>query len=74
MLIYILVFVRIQKQIVAENQSRLKKHGDWQIFPKTIQYVADGRFSRDENDELYFDEKLIPFGVQENSKKGEKHA
>ncbi len=67
-------FKKQKKQIVAENQSRLKKHGDWQIFPKTIQYVADGRFSRDENDELYFDEKLIPFGVQENSKKGEKHA
>ncbi|MBC8224865.1 formyl transferase [Candidatus Bathyarchaeota archaeon] len=33
--------------IVDEHQERLKKRGDWVIFPLTIQMIAEGRFALD---------------------------
>jgi len=46
------------------HQERLKKAGDWIIFPKTLQYIAEGRYEQDENDNLYFDGKRIPQGLK----------
>jgi folate-dependent phosphoribosylglycinamide formyltransferase PurN len=45
-------------------QSALKEKGDWVIFPKTLEYIADGRFAKDSEDRLYFDGKPIPNGVR----------
>lgn len=47
------------KKTVDENQSRLKECGDWVIFPKTLRYIAEGRYSKDENGDIYFDEKPL---------------
>ncbi len=47
-----------------ENQSRLKEDGDWIIFPKTLEYLSDGKYSQDEYGNLYFDDKPIPFGLR----------
>jgi folate-dependent phosphoribosylglycinamide formyltransferase PurN len=47
------------------NQERLKKQGDWIIFPKTLLYLAQGRFSKDKEDNLYFDGKRIPNGLRD---------
>jgi folate-dependent phosphoribosylglycinamide formyltransferase PurN len=48
-----------------QNQSRLKEGGDWKIFPKTLEYLAQGRFGRDdEHGRLHFDGKLIPAGIR----------
>lgn len=47
-----------------EHQDRLKKIGDWVIFPKTLESIADGRYSQDEQGDLYFDDKSIPDGVK----------
>ncbi len=52
------------KRISDEHQSHLKKVGDWVIFPKTLEYIADGRYSEDEQGNLYFDDKLIPNGLR----------
>ncbi len=46
------------------NQGRLKEHGDWVIFPKTIEYLARGRFGRDDAGLLYFDGEPIPKGLK----------
>ncbi|MFH1480822.1 MAG: formyltransferase family protein [Pseudomonadota bacterium] len=51
---------------VAEmHQARLKKAGDWIIFPKTIEMFARGRFALDELKRVYVDGKLVPAGYRE---------
>jgi len=47
-----------------QHQDRLKESGDWIIFPKTLENLADGRYSQDEQGILYFDNKPIPYGVK----------
>lgn len=53
------------EEITAVNQSRLKERGDWVIMPRTVEYIADGRFCRDETGMLYFDGKPVPDGLKE---------
>ena len=55
-------------QSIEEHQQRLKENGDWIIFPKTLDYIAQGRFARDENNLMYFDDKAIPQGLQFDEK------
>ncbi len=50
-------------RIANYYQDALKAKGDWVIFPKTLEYIADGRFARDEKGNLYFDGKPIPDGL-----------
>ncbi len=45
------------------NQDRLKKDGDWIIFPKTILDIAQGRFSFYRG-VLCYDEKPVPHGLR----------
>ena len=52
------------KSVSDAHQNRLKELGDWVIFPKTLEYIADGRFSQDEQGNLYFDNKPIPSGLK----------
>lgn len=52
------------RKIAEMNQERLKKEGDWIIFPKTIEYLANGRFTQDEQGILHFDGKPIPHGLR----------
>lgn len=53
------------EQLADEHQSRLKEVGDWRIFPRTLQYLAEGRFARDEAGLLHFDGQPIPDGLRE---------
>jgi len=46
------------------NQERLKENGDWIIFPRTIEFLARGRYGRDEAGRIYFDGKPIPEGMR----------
>jgi len=50
------------KRIVSEHQDRLKEHGDWIIYPLTLQMVAEGRFALDGKGNTYLDGKLAPKG------------
>lgn len=52
------------KTIANQHQNRLKEVGDWVIFPKTLEYIADGRYSQDEQGNLYFDGTPVPQGVR----------
>jgi len=45
-------------------QNRLKEKGDWIIFPKTLENLANGKYSKNKHGDLYFDDKSIPYGVR----------
>ena len=47
-----------------QHQDRLKESGDWIIFPKTLEHLARGRYSQDEQGNLFFDSSPIPFGIR----------
>jgi folate-dependent phosphoribosylglycinamide formyltransferase PurN len=52
------------KEIALYNQERLKKKGDWVIFPKTIEYLARGFYATDTEGNLYYNGSLIPHGLR----------
>ena len=54
----------VRRQVRLHNQNRLKEAGDWVIMPRTIEYIADGRFARDDNGRMYFDEKAVHAGLR----------
>lgn len=53
-------------KIVGEYQERLKREGDWKIFPRTIEIIARGRFALDEENQVYIDGHPIPEGYRED--------
>ncbi len=40
--------------LAKECQNTLKVMGDWEIFPRTLQYIAEGRYARDCSGNLWF--------------------
>jgi folate-dependent phosphoribosylglycinamide formyltransferase PurN len=53
------------KQAVDRHQEELKEKGDWVIFPRTIELIAEGRFSLDDMNRVYVDGKPVPDGYRE---------
>ena len=51
-------------KVVDEHQRRLKEIGDWKIFPLTLEMIAKGRFSLDENNNVYVDGHPAPKGYR----------
>jgi folate-dependent phosphoribosylglycinamide formyltransferase PurN len=51
--------------LVQEHQERLKEVGDWKIFPRTIEMIAEGRFALDEMNAVYVDGHPVPEGFRE---------
>ncbi len=51
------------KTIVEEHQDRLKREGDWVIYPLTIQVIGEGRFAL-EGGAVYLNGKLVPDGLR----------
>lgn len=52
-------------KVVEEHQERLKEVGDWDIFPRTIEMIAEGRIAFDEQNRVYVDGKPVPDGYRE---------
>ena len=52
------------KKVIDKHQGRLKEVGDWKIFPLTLQYIAEGRYQKDEKGNLYFEGEPVPSGVR----------
>jgi folate-dependent phosphoribosylglycinamide formyltransferase PurN len=52
------------KKVVDEHQKHLKELGDWRIFPLTVEMIARGRFSLDEDNNVYVDGQPIPKGYR----------
>jgi len=50
-------------RVVEEHQDKLKRVGDWVIYPLTVQLIAEGRFSLDRG-AVYFDGEPAPKGVR----------
>jgi phosphoribosylglycinamide formyltransferase-1 len=50
------------RKVEADNQERLKVAGDWEIFPLTLRYMAEGRYSLGDKGNLYFDGEPVPDG------------
>jgi len=55
---------KTQHDVADSNQDMLKQGGDWIIFPRTIEYIARGRYAADERGALYFDGQPIPYGLK----------
>lgn len=53
----------LRNRVVDMHQDRLKKMGDWVIYPLTVQLIAEGRFSLGP-DGVYFDGEKAPHGVK----------
>ena len=51
-------------RVVHEHQERLKQIGDWVIFPKTIEMIARGRFSLDDQGQVSVDGMPVPYGYR----------
>ncbi len=54
----------VLRRAEEENQERLKREGDWVIFPRTLSLLAEGRFSVGEKGRLYFDGEPIEKGLR----------
>ena len=52
------------RQVAREHQTRLKKVGDWQIFPKTVLNLSQGKFAIGDDSRLYFKNNPIPNGIR----------
>lgn len=52
-------------EVVDQHQERLKEIGDWKIFPKTIEMIAEGRFAFDEQMNIYVDGEPVYGGYRE---------
>ena len=53
--------------LVRMHQERLKEVGDWKIFPRTIEMIAEGRFALDEANRVYVDGNPVPQGYREKN-------
>ncbi len=51
-------------KIADYHQDRLKEVGDWRIFPRTIEMIAQGRFALDEHNRVYADGRPVPLGYR----------
>jgi len=51
-------------RLCKEHQNKLKEVGDWEIFPLTLQWIAEGRFAIDGRMNVYFDGNLINDGYR----------
>jgi folate-dependent phosphoribosylglycinamide formyltransferase PurN len=56
---------KIVEAVRKENQERLKQVGDQAILPRTLFYLALGRYQQDAQGNLYFDHKSIPNGLRD---------
>ena len=54
----------ILKRIVDEHQTKLKKNGDWIIYPKTLEMIGEGRYALDREGNVYVDDVLMPNGFR----------
>ncbi|MFA5869261.1 MAG: formyltransferase family protein [Candidatus Bathyarchaeia archaeon] len=50
------------RAVVEEHQDRLKREGDWVVYPLTVQMVGGGRFAL-ENGVVYLDGHPVPRGL-----------
>lgn len=52
------------RTVADEHQDRLKEAGDWVIFPRTLEMMAQGRYAFDDAGLLHVDGDSAPGGVR----------
>ncbi len=52
------------RRVADEHQERLKEAGDWVVFPKTVELIAQGRLGLDDSGVVTLDGKAYPAGVR----------
>ncbi|MFC1868352.1 phosphoribosylglycinamide formyltransferase [Thermodesulfobacteriota bacterium] len=52
-------------KVVDLHQEHLKEVGDWKIFPRTIEIIAEGRLAFDDQNRVYMDGNPVPKGYRE---------
>ncbi len=52
-------------EVAGSHQQKLKEIGDWQIFPRTVEMIARGRFALDEDKRVHVDGRPVPEGYRE---------
>lgn len=52
------------EDLARRLQGQLKEVGDWQVFPLTIQWVAEGRFGLEEDGQVTFDGRRLDRGLR----------
>ena len=52
------------RAVADEHQERLKEIGDWEIFPRTILMMAEGRIALDEQQNVYVDGQKYESGFR----------
>ena len=52
------------RRVGDEHQERLKRAGDWVVFPQSLKLIASGRLSLDESDVVWLDGTPRPQGVR----------
>jgi folate-dependent phosphoribosylglycinamide formyltransferase PurN len=52
-----------RRQVADAHQDRLKRVGDWEVFPNTLTALADGAYARSEQGILHYKGKPIPNGI-----------
>lgn len=55
---------KLLERMVSDHQELLKERGDWMIFPKTLELIAEGRFALDGLGNVYLDGKFLPNGLR----------
>jgi len=55
--------VEQEQEVFSEHQNRLKVEGDWKIFPLTLEFIADGKYEKDEEGRIHFEGIPAPRGV-----------
>ncbi len=55
---------KIARQVADEHQARLKEHGDWVIYPMTLEMIGEGRYALNGKGNVYVDNALMPNGLR----------
>ena len=53
------------RETADAHQKRLKEVGDWKIFPRTVELIAEGRFALDEKNNVYVNGQPVPDGYRD---------
>jgi folate-dependent phosphoribosylglycinamide formyltransferase PurN len=53
----------LRRTIVEEHQNRLKREGDWVVYPLTVQMIGEGRLALGDGI-VYLDDKPAPRGLR----------
>jgi folate-dependent phosphoribosylglycinamide formyltransferase PurN len=55
---------RFMREVIGSHQDKLKRQGDWVLYPLTLKMIADGRFALAGEGNLFLDNIKVPNGFK----------